>query len=129
MLYSEILPSILACSGASCAPIIQTRHLMSFCIAIALLAGIVPAPLNPLDGQWTLVRLEIGGRAMDVGHPSLEIRQGRLIVQSPQIVLQLDADHRVRRWPPSAPRTYCPYTPKEWARRFGDPIFWPGPEQ
>jgi hypothetical protein len=104
---------------------------MNAYLALVLLTGIGQTPINPLDGSWKLTRLEMGGKPVDAGHPALEIRDGRLQVQAPNMVLQLCADHNVRLWDPQAgsgPRVYCPYTPREWAQRFGDPTYFPGPE-
>jgi hypothetical protein len=97
----------------------------------------LPAPRllsGPLDGEWTVAHLEIGGREVAAGKARLRVRDSRLILssESPDLELLLAANGRVHRWAPTPGRpasVYYPCTPEQWARRFGTPVVIPRPGQ
>lgn len=103
--------------------------------AIMLTASMSPAAAG-LDGDWMLLRLELNGHVVNVGHPVLAVRARRLIFEAqgdmPAIALELGLENRVFQWDPgpvSPPQIVCPFTPRQWAKRFGDPIYSPWPQQ
>lgn len=108
---------------------------MNFFLAAVLTASSVAATDSEVDGDWTLLTVEVNGKPVNAGHPVLSIENRRLQLEaagdSPAIVLVLSGDHLVLSWDPNPPQPQlcCPYTPDQWARRFGDPTYSRGPDR